>query len=321
MGPQAAINAVYYNQLQAIADDDERAARTEELRARVRRGHRHPAPRLRARGRRGHPARGSRGRADPPVRARGRQASPVAGRSAIRSRRCSARLPLSVRHRSVDPVDQQQPELDRRVERVLVDRGRWVSSRWCDRGASPRSSRQPIAIAGSRARARRKRRRRPAAACGAIRGEAPRRRSASPARVADGRSGAAPARPSLRHQRGLPPRAGRDPEHDRVRRALLRSVGAQVAAQAELFAVAGAREHELDGEVGRGRGAERAGELDRHRDPARVVARRRRPVRGARSSSSSAKPSTSATVGGSWIAPMRLRVVALEPQERDHEQP
>jgi methylmalonyl-CoA decarboxylase subunit alpha len=32
MGPQAAINAVYYNQLQAIADEDERAARTEELR-------------------------------------------------------------------------------------------------------------------------------------------------------------------------------------------------------------------------------------------------------------------------------------------------
>jgi methylmalonyl-CoA decarboxylase subunit alpha len=33
MGPQAAINAVYYNQLQAIDDADERAARTEELRA------------------------------------------------------------------------------------------------------------------------------------------------------------------------------------------------------------------------------------------------------------------------------------------------
>ena len=32
MGPQAAINAVYYNQLQAIEDDQERAARTEELR-------------------------------------------------------------------------------------------------------------------------------------------------------------------------------------------------------------------------------------------------------------------------------------------------
>jgi acetyl-CoA carboxylase carboxyltransferase component len=33
MGPQAAINAVYYNQLQAIDDDGERAARTEELRS------------------------------------------------------------------------------------------------------------------------------------------------------------------------------------------------------------------------------------------------------------------------------------------------
>ena len=33
MGPQAAINAVYYNQLQAIDGADERAARTEELRA------------------------------------------------------------------------------------------------------------------------------------------------------------------------------------------------------------------------------------------------------------------------------------------------
>jgi acetyl-CoA carboxylase carboxyltransferase component len=33
MGPQAAINAVYYNQLQAIADEGERAARTDELRS------------------------------------------------------------------------------------------------------------------------------------------------------------------------------------------------------------------------------------------------------------------------------------------------
>ncbi|MGH2852734.1 MAG: acyl-CoA carboxylase subunit beta [Solirubrobacteraceae bacterium] len=33
MGPQAAINAVYYNQLQAIADETERAAETERLRA------------------------------------------------------------------------------------------------------------------------------------------------------------------------------------------------------------------------------------------------------------------------------------------------
>jgi len=33
MGPQAAINAVYYNQLQAIEDDEERARRTEQLRS------------------------------------------------------------------------------------------------------------------------------------------------------------------------------------------------------------------------------------------------------------------------------------------------
>src|SRR5207302_10164720 len=33
MGPQAAINAVYYNQLQAIEDEQERARRTEELRS------------------------------------------------------------------------------------------------------------------------------------------------------------------------------------------------------------------------------------------------------------------------------------------------
>jgi propionyl-CoA carboxylase beta subunit len=33
MGPQAAINAVYYNQLQAIEDEQQRARRTEELRA------------------------------------------------------------------------------------------------------------------------------------------------------------------------------------------------------------------------------------------------------------------------------------------------
>jgi acetyl-CoA carboxylase carboxyltransferase component len=32
MGPQAAINAVYYNQLQAIEDPEQRAARVEELR-------------------------------------------------------------------------------------------------------------------------------------------------------------------------------------------------------------------------------------------------------------------------------------------------
>jgi acetyl-CoA carboxylase carboxyltransferase component len=32
MGPQAAVNAVYYNQLRSIDDPDQRVARTEELR-------------------------------------------------------------------------------------------------------------------------------------------------------------------------------------------------------------------------------------------------------------------------------------------------
>jgi acetyl-CoA carboxylase carboxyltransferase component len=32
MGPQAAINAVFYNEIQAIEDEDKRAARVEELR-------------------------------------------------------------------------------------------------------------------------------------------------------------------------------------------------------------------------------------------------------------------------------------------------
>ena len=82
MGPQAAINAVYYNQLQAIEDDQERARRTEELRNRVRRGHRHPASRLGARDRRGGRARRAAGRVDSPPRPREAQA---ARRSAPRS--------------------------------------------------------------------------------------------------------------------------------------------------------------------------------------------------------------------------------------------
>ncbi len=75
MGPQAAINAVFYNQLQAIEDEDERAAKTEELRAEYARGHRHPASGLRAGDRRGDRARGPARGADPPLRPRGVQAA------------------------------------------------------------------------------------------------------------------------------------------------------------------------------------------------------------------------------------------------------
>ena len=63
MGPEAAINAVFFNQIQAIADEAER----ERVRAREARGvlgrHRHPPPRLgdgdRRRDRSGHAARPS----------------------------------------------------------------------------------------------------------------------------------------------------------------------------------------------------------------------------------------------------------------------
>ena len=48
MGPEAAINAVFYNQIQAIEDPAERARVRRGEARRVRRRHRHPPPRLRA---------------------------------------------------------------------------------------------------------------------------------------------------------------------------------------------------------------------------------------------------------------------------------
>ena len=78
MGPQAAINAVYYNQLQAIDDEDERAARDRAAARGVRAGHRHPAPRLRAGDRRGDRARAAARRAGAPLRARREQAARLA---------------------------------------------------------------------------------------------------------------------------------------------------------------------------------------------------------------------------------------------------
>ena len=78
MGPQAAINAVYYNQLQAIEDD--RAARSAHGAAaqRVRGGHRHPASCLRARDRRGRAAGRAARRARLPLRPGGVQAADLA---------------------------------------------------------------------------------------------------------------------------------------------------------------------------------------------------------------------------------------------------
>ena len=73
MGPQAAVNAVFYNQIQAIEDEAEREALRRRQARGVRRGHRHPPPRLRAGRRRGGRARGPARRADPPLRLRGEQ--------------------------------------------------------------------------------------------------------------------------------------------------------------------------------------------------------------------------------------------------------
>ena len=86
MGPQAAINAVFYNQLQAIEDDEERAPPHRGAARRVQRGDRHPPPRLGAGDRRGRAAGRPAPRAREAVR-RLRVARPRAGRrSATRSR-------------------------------------------------------------------------------------------------------------------------------------------------------------------------------------------------------------------------------------------
>ena len=81
MGPQAAINAVFYNQIQAIDDPEAaRAVRRREARG-VREGHRHPPPRLGAGRRRGDRAGGPARGADPALRRRGDQ-GPVVRREA-----------------------------------------------------------------------------------------------------------------------------------------------------------------------------------------------------------------------------------------------
>ena len=86
MGPEAAINAVFYNQIQAIEDPDERERFVEDKRDGVRGRHRHPAPRLgagrRRRDRAGHAAR----RAGAPVRALRGQGPRISRRAATPSR-------------------------------------------------------------------------------------------------------------------------------------------------------------------------------------------------------------------------------------------
>ena len=277
MGPQAAINAVYYNQLQAISDEAERAARTEELREEYAQGHRHPAPRLGARDRRDRPARGAARRADPPVRAGRWQGSSVAGEAEpghAGVTACGRRFSAS--HASISSTS-SSPNWTAASSAWARLRG--TSSGRCERGTSPggrgtrpRSRGGANSLAGNAGAA-------PRPACG----RAPRPGSSPASSAQRALSGGI----AERYQRPVagPParragRARRDAEHDRVRGLPLVAVGAQVAAETDALGVAGALEDQLDGDVAGGRRVERSGELDRDRDAGAVVARGRARIRG-----------------------------------------
>ena len=77
MGPEAAINAVFYNQIQEIEDPAEREEFVRRQARRVRGRHRHPPPRLRAGRRRRDRARRPARRADPAFRACGDEGPPL----------------------------------------------------------------------------------------------------------------------------------------------------------------------------------------------------------------------------------------------------
>ena len=77
MGPEAAINAVFFNQIQEIEDPAEREQLRQGEARGIRRGHRHPPSRLGAGRRRGDRARCATGRADPTLRACCHQGPPL----------------------------------------------------------------------------------------------------------------------------------------------------------------------------------------------------------------------------------------------------
>ena len=97
MGPQAAINAVFYNQIQEIEDPAERDEFVQQKRDGVRRRHRHPPSRFGAGGRRGDRARRAARRADPALRPGGRARTAASPSGITRSRPLEAEscwLPL-----------------------------------------------------------------------------------------------------------------------------------------------------------------------------------------------------------------------------------
>ena len=105
MGPQAAVNAVFYNQLQAIEDPDERARRTEELRREYAEDIDilHLASELVVDA--VDPARGPARRAGQALRARGRQGARVAAQAQPDHARRSASRRLRGRPRAMRPSE------------------------------------------------------------------------------------------------------------------------------------------------------------------------------------------------------------------------
>ncbi len=93
MGPEAAINAVFYNQIREIDDPGRaRGVRSPQAR-RVRRGHRHPPSRVGDGGRRRDRARRAAIRAEPAIRARRGQGPAILGEAQPGDARVGAPLP------------------------------------------------------------------------------------------------------------------------------------------------------------------------------------------------------------------------------------
>ena len=195
-----------------------------------------------------------------------------------------------------------------------------MSSRRCERGTAPRSSRHPIEIAGRRESL--------AANAGveprpAVRGRVEPRVSGGDLRAQGGEL----PRVAERNQRPVadPPArravgARRDPEHDRVRRCVLAPAGAQVLPQPDALGVSGALEHDVCGDVSRRGGVERAGELDSDRDPGSVVAGGGSRV-GGRELEQQREREHERDRRRELDRADRLRRVALDPEDREHEQP
>jgi len=165
MGPQAAVNAVYLNQLQAIEDPQERAAATERLRACLRGRHRRPALGLRAGRQCGDRARATAPGADPALRPGSRQGASVAGQAGIRhtgvaapetvgcpaGAGAAAWLRAAARSARWSSSSSTSSSANCTTRSMLAASTRsGVSASVCESGTRPRRSRAPMASVGIR---------------------------------------------------------------------------------------------------------------------------------------------------------------------------